>query len=628
VIHLYNPGRDQAAQQIVSNFTTVDVGGMVRMQDTNLAAIAAIELDTVKTLAIMKRDAVLFEVIQAPNMSQDFFANMVASRLNVLVKNLSPASFDYLTNDIVNDLTFRTHLDDLSYQTIDFQEVYGVAPPPFRYQARDFPTSGEWFNGAANFIADDITNLKSLVVTLKSPAQADTLSPLLTARFSPATAALIANYPSGTDQDLQKALANELSQIIASGSLYEPGVFAGVKLSAETKKLVAQKPNDADLVRLNILLLLDAYPEIAKDRFQKHTPSRNAGVLGSYSLYAVAYKNLLADIDTVVGTEGALSDALRSVFDAETQLASDQMSADKAGNDYTQATGAYNASATKQVLMGTTNAVAKGITEVNKALGQVNVELQKLAASGGHFGRLAAITNELSAIDEIISAAASTNATADGAVASGSSLKKAAAIASVLPGILDKSVSLVQAIHKPPLMALLIDRDILLVQKDMAQRAIDRQTRAVTLRQQAFQALLSEANLLKEILRTKDSIQVEYNDALKTTPTLKNPLSLSTVEALGAATQDSWRASLQEALLKYAETIRVSQYHAMVAQYGLTQLTYEQANDSREGAALMWNSLIADPINELAQYHAGGIKPETIADILSKFFIGSAILAK
>jgi hypothetical protein len=627
IIHLYNPGRDQAAQQIKSNFAKVDISAVLRMQDTNLTAIAAVELDTIKTLAIMKRDAVLFDVIQATNIGTDFFANTIAKRLELLGKGFSSTSFSRLTNGIVSERTFRAHLDDLANQALDFQAEYGVGPPPFEYRASNCPTANEWFTGASSFVADDIADTKSLAAKLKSPGKADPAS-FLKSHLSAITTNLLDNYHGETNKDLPKALADDLNQMVAGGSIYDTNVFAGVKLSPETSKMVSQKPQGAAAVRFNILLILDAFPEIAPDRFAKRTPSRKADKPAAYSLYAETYSNLLTDVAATGKTEGLLANALRDLFDAEAELAKDKTAADVAANGYKEAVAAYNMAATNQPLLSASEKISQAASDFNGTLGTINSNLQILATNGGVFGRLAAITNELAAIDEIIGAATSTNVIADTANITDPNLKKAALIASTLPGILDKSVALGQAIQKPPLLALLIDRDILLVQKQMAENAIDRQNRTVTLRQQLFQARLSEVNLLLDIVETKGKIQTEYEGSAKTNSTMKNPLDLATIDALGTQTKDSWKTDLQEALLKYAETVRVSQYHVMLAQYGLTHLTYEQANDSREGAAQMWNSLIANPINALAQYHAGGVKPETIADILSKFFIGSAILAK
>jgi hypothetical protein len=45
-----------------------------------------------------------------------------------------------------------------------------------------------------------------------------------------------------------------------SAGIYDEGAFAGVKLSQKTKDLIKKKPQGDDLIRLNRMLLIDAYP--------------------------------------------------------------------------------------------------------------------------------------------------------------------------------------------------------------------------------------------------------------------------------------------------------------------------------------------------------------------------------
>ena len=78
-------------------------------------------------------------------------------------------------------------------------------------------------------------------------------------------------------------------------------------------------------------------------------------------------------------------------------------------------------------------------------------------------------------------------------------------------------------------------------------------------------------------------------------------------------------------LLTYSEIIRVADYNERVAEFGLTHLTYAEANDASESAARIWNSVIANPINSLAEYHSSGIKPDQVADLAVKALGAGAI---
>jgi MFS family permease len=82
-----------------------------------------------------------------------------------------------------------------------------------------------------------------------------------------------------SDCPLRIALAEELTRLIKGRALYEKQRFAGVPLSAETGRLLAQGAQAADPVRLNRCLLEDAFPsELQKNRL---------GALGSVNPWYV-----------------------------------------------------------------------------------------------------------------------------------------------------------------------------------------------------------------------------------------------------------------------------------------------------------------------------------------------------
>lgn len=109
----------------------------------------------------------------------------------------------------------------------------------------------------------DIANLTSLGSRLKQPNSYDysgySLSLYLRTRFSQATLDLLANYFGGESATLRQALTTELNTVIQGVSIYDPSRFAYVVLRPETDKLRQQNPSGALLIRLNRLLLEDAY---------------------------------------------------------------------------------------------------------------------------------------------------------------------------------------------------------------------------------------------------------------------------------------------------------------------------------------------------------------------------------
>jgi hypothetical protein len=111
------------------------------------------------------------------------------------------------------------------------------------------------------FREGDFQDPTSLAVKLRDASVL--LSQFLREQFEQPPKDLLSTAPS---EKLQDALIKELNQLLTRGSsLYDQTRFADVTLSEETERLRSQNPQGEDLIRLNRLLLEDAYPqEIAK----------------------------------------------------------------------------------------------------------------------------------------------------------------------------------------------------------------------------------------------------------------------------------------------------------------------------------------------------------------------------
>jgi len=95
----------------------------------------------------------------------------------------------------------------------------------------------------------------------KLRAARDPLSSFLRGRLTSATSKQLGNY-SGSKQPtkaLQRALVKELNTLLTGPSLYDAKRFKLVKLTRATLQLTMQDLNEADLIRLNRLLLEEAY---------------------------------------------------------------------------------------------------------------------------------------------------------------------------------------------------------------------------------------------------------------------------------------------------------------------------------------------------------------------------------
>ena len=69
----------------------------------------------------------------------------------------------------------------------------------------------------------------------------------------------------GQDNALRRALSKDLNKVLEAGLLYDPARFAGIELTKRTQRFLKQNPQSHTRIRLNRLLLEEAYPkEITK----------------------------------------------------------------------------------------------------------------------------------------------------------------------------------------------------------------------------------------------------------------------------------------------------------------------------------------------------------------------------
>jgi C-terminal processing protease CtpA/Prc len=110
------------------------------------------------------------------------------------------------------------------------------------------------------FSTNDFISLPTLAAKLTRPSTK--ISQYLRSRFSETTLQLLAGYKdaSSDPKPLQEALIQELNKITKGDTVYDEERFAAVTLSTETRRLLVQSPRRDALVRLNRLLLVDAYP--------------------------------------------------------------------------------------------------------------------------------------------------------------------------------------------------------------------------------------------------------------------------------------------------------------------------------------------------------------------------------
>ncbi|MES2924526.1 MAG: hypothetical protein V4819_23440 [Verrucomicrobiota bacterium] len=107
------------------------------------------------------------------------------------------------------------------------------------------------------FFGSDFNNIPRFFAKLETAS--DPLSGFLFSRISTQDQQVLKNANSSPEM-LENALIGNLNRVIREGELYTEERFAGVTLGPDTEVLKERNPLGDDLVRLNRLLLEDAYP--------------------------------------------------------------------------------------------------------------------------------------------------------------------------------------------------------------------------------------------------------------------------------------------------------------------------------------------------------------------------------
>ena len=106
------------------------------------------------------------------------------------------------------------------------------------------------------FVVEDFLN--PFALANKIVASPDPLAKHLKALFTPKSLEVLSN-PKSTPQQQKFVLIEELNRAIQGELLYDDQRFATIPLSADARRIKAQNPKGEDLIRLNRILLEDAY---------------------------------------------------------------------------------------------------------------------------------------------------------------------------------------------------------------------------------------------------------------------------------------------------------------------------------------------------------------------------------
>jgi hypothetical protein len=206
--------------------------------------------------------------------------------------------------------------------------------------------------------------------------------------------------------------------------------------------------------------------------------------------------------------------------------------------------------------------------------------------------RLAKIEEQRKSIGAFLDAfSKSENVAASGEAADSAAADQAGRVASVL---LDATRAIQESSSRAKLVPLTFERERLRLEAERAQRMLDRGAARSALLEQQRAAFVAEAMKL-----------VDAENSLKR-----------------ASTSKIWDLILNDdqnalhALFIWAESISVDKLREEEIEVSLITLDHDEALDASEYALALWNHMIASPLEQLVAYHASGITPEDIANLV------------
>jgi hypothetical protein len=173
---------------------------------------------------------------------------------------LSPMSPNYLVTDQAQRL-FSAVTEDWLQQQYQFYQVQSldIVQMP-RMPEMDAAYLAEIYSPAIS--TADLANADALIARLTN--RTDAVSQFLWTQLTEPGRTALTRKGTETISILQ----DELNRILRSSPIYDSARFAAVKLSDETRALLAQNVQGRDLARLNRMVLEDAYPTELSRRSQ------------------------------------------------------------------------------------------------------------------------------------------------------------------------------------------------------------------------------------------------------------------------------------------------------------------------------------------------------------------------
>tara|TARA_E500000318_G_scaffold111826_1_gene131988 strand:+ start:3317 stop:4948 length:1632 start_codon:yes stop_codon:yes gene_type:complete len=248
--------------------------------------------------------------------------------------------------------------------------------------------------------------------------------------------------------------------------------------------------------------------------------------------------------------------------------------------------------------------IEEGVGKVRDALGAIKkVPLAQVEAA----------SDLIDGIDSVLSSAARASDEADGTAAPDTMLK----IAAQLPSLAGRLATIDSLSKTPPVAALVLEKQRLLYAKLDAERRVQSEQHRVSLRKARWEARIGE---IKTLIRARQLVTeaVSGNG--------NKPIKAS--DLLSISTKEAPRRYLVEAVAAYLSTFTGPRRDDFEIEYRLIDLDHSDSLDRSQTALALWETSIQQPVTVLAAYHAAGIKPEDIIEILKAaglFTIGAGV---
>ncbi len=184
------------------------------------------------------------------------------------------------------------------------------------------------------------------------------------------------------------------------------------------------------------------------------------------------------------------------------------------------------------------------------------------------------------------------------------SLKRASVIAAGIPGLGEDLVKLAKLQGQSgPRTAVLLE----LSKQRLRLAFLDERIKLLKVEEQR------RLDLLKSLLHEVSLINAGDVFAKQAGPVAKRSIA----RVIASEPRSMGRVKAMRALVSYDQTFSVAQRDQDRARYEILDSKHRQALLADNYAAQIWASLIKAPIEQLAAYHSGGVRPEAVASLIT-----------